>query len=273
MDTPRDSTTHSATTARRGSAPGMLALALLALAVAVGDEGCAATVQVDACNPDPTVDCATSCTPGDVGYTCTGVDVTPPDSAGYCTPVDDVTFCCFTTAPTCMLDSSITGCSGTSTGWSCTGSDAPDAPDTTLECSVGVPDPTSSGTTDYCCLTGETFPAGTCAANPTVAGCAGGSYGFTCAGSDTPGQTDSTLICDFGVPDGSSTDYCCLPPQATFNSCAPDSALASTCTTAGSFGFKCTSTADDPTAVIPTLTCSAPTPDPDGTSQDFCCTN
>jgi hypothetical protein len=99
-----------------------------------------------------------------------------------------------------------------SVGYSCTSTDAPDDSDPTIECSIGVADPSASGTTDYCCLIGETFAAGTCAQDDTVGDCTTpGSYGFSCAGTDTPDQTDATLTCSAGVPDadGTSTDFCC----------------------------------------------------------------
>jgi len=78
-------------------------------------------------------------------------------------------------------------------------------------CSIGVPDATTSTSTDYCCLD-ATFASGTCAQDDTVGSCTTpGSYGFKCAGSDTPDQTDMTLTCSTGVPDadGTSTDFCC----------------------------------------------------------------
>lgn len=187
--------------------------------------------------------------------------------------LDEYTYCCFAVDPSCVQDTSVTGCNGASTGYSCTGSVPPDSTDLTLECSVGVPDPTSGSTTDYCCLTGDTFVSGTCEADAAVADCAGGSYGFSCVGTNTPDQTDPTLVCSDGAPDGSNTDFCCLVMQDSSSSCAPDASVTSRCTAPGSFGFKWTSAMDDPMALDPSLTCEPGVVDADGASEDFCCTN
>jgi hypothetical protein len=160
--------------------------------------------------------CASSDTPdqSDATLTCsTGVADADGSSTDFCcTSGGGTTTVVITGLPSsCSTDSSVTGCASPSVGYSCTSTDAPDDSDPTIECSVGVPDATA-GTTDYCCLIGETFAAGTCAQDDTVGDCTtAGSYGFKCAASDTPDQTDATLTCSTGVADsdGTSTDFCC----------------------------------------------------------------
>ncbi len=108
---------------------------------------------------------------------------------------------------TCAPDSTVVGCSSPSTGYSCTGSDTPADSDATLECSVG--EAGNAGSTVYCCLSG-TFSSSSCAPDSTVAGCQGGSFGFSCLASDSPDDTDSTLVCSTGVAgNAGATLYCC----------------------------------------------------------------
>jgi len=180
------------------------------------------------CGQDDSVTCPT---PGSFGFSCSGTD-TPDmtDSTLTCTAgtSDPTDFCCasgiagdgsssggggITGLPSsCAADSSVT-CTGGADGYSCTSTDAPDDSDPTLECSIGVADPTTATSTDYCCLP-STFSWGTstCAQDDSVTGgcTTAGSYGFSCTGSDTPDQTDMTLTCSTGVadPDG-NTDFCC----------------------------------------------------------------
>ena len=45
--------------------------------------------------------------------------------------------------------------------------------------------------------------------DPTVEGCVDYSYGFSCTGVDSPSDTDPSLVCSDGTPDGSDTLYCC----------------------------------------------------------------
>ncbi len=226
------------------------------------DDYCCGVTTGNSCTADSAVDCTAS---GTTGYSCNTGDV-PPTSAGTCSDVTPTangdTYCCgtTTTGPTCSPDSTVAGCTGSSSGFSCTGTDRPD--DTaSLICSEGV---AGSGDTLYCC-SDLTTPS-TCMPDDTVTGCAGNSYGFSCTGSDAPDMTDTSIICSDGIATGSDTIYCCV--DNTDASCAEDDTL--NCTTPGSFGFSCTSSA---APTDPTLTCSAGTPDTDGTSTDFCCTN
>jgi hypothetical protein len=182
------------------------------------------------CGQDDTITSICT-TPGSYGFKCAAMDSPDqtdasltcssgvPDSDGSSTD-----FCCtagggststIVITAGCSVDPTVTGCSGTSTGYSCTGTDPPDQADPTLECSIGVADPTTATDLDYCCLTGVVFVAGTCGQDDTITSICTtpGSYGFKCAAMDTPDQTDSTLVCSAGVADadGTSTDFCCTP--------------------------------------------------------------
>ncbi len=119
---------------------------------------CCATSQ---CSYDGSVPCGNA-----IGYSC-ATGAAPPDSqdsslvcstAITANNVDE--YCCYTntTAPpsgaTCAQDPGVTGCqpnaNGTpSYGFSCTGSDAPDADFSNLTCSTPTP---ASGATTYCCV-------------------------------------------------------------------------------------------------------------------------
>jgi hypothetical protein len=230
-----------------------------------GDTYCCGTSTGTTCTADSTVQ---GCTGSSTGYSCTGTD-TPDQSASLTCSIGvagsgDTLYCCSdVNAPAgCMVDDTVTGCTGGSYGFSCTGTDAPDANDPTLSCSDGV---AGSGDTLYCCSDVNT-PA-TCMADDSVTGCTGNSYGFSCTGTDAPDANDTSLICSEGVAGTGDTLYCCIDNTAT--TCTQDDTL--TCPTPGSFGFTCTGS-DDPSTSDTTLTCSNPTTDADG-NMDYCCTN
>jgi hypothetical protein len=42
-----------------------------------------------------------------------------------------------------------------------------------------------------------------------VQGCAGDSFGFSCTGSDTPDEADSSLTCSTATPASGALLYCC----------------------------------------------------------------
>src|SRR5580692_4333593 len=115
--------------------------------------GCSASVTVDSCSTDSTISCAA----GDTGYSCTGSAV----PSGSCSADGTGLFCCSSGTTTvviptsCAPDTTVAGCSGASTGYSCTSTDAPDQTDTTLSCSVGIAG--NAGSTLYCCLSGQDF--------------------------------------------------------------------------------------------------------------------
>jgi hypothetical protein len=106
----------------------------------------------------------------------------------------------------CTQDETVQGCTSGSFGYSCDNGDTPDQSDSSLQCSYGVADP--NGNTDYCCVSFAS--SATCAQDPTVTGCSGASFGFSCTGSDTPSDDDSSLTCSSGVAgNAGSLLYCC----------------------------------------------------------------
>ncbi len=217
------------------------------------------------------------CAAGDDGFSCTG-GLTPDSADGDCTEQATAgTFCCSGGGGTivittgCTVDGTVTGCADPSTGYSCTGTDPPDQADPTLSCSIGVADATDATLLDYCCLTGETFAAGTCAQDDSLTCPTPGSFGFSCDGTDTPEMTDTSLTCTAG---SDPTQFCCIAGgggttvvittgctvDATVTGCADPST-----------GYSCTGT-DPPDQADPTLSCSigvADTTDP--TALDYCC--
>ncbi len=174
-----------------------------ALAV-VGMVACTTTVTPapDSCGVDSSVVCSSG-----TGWSCTG-DAQPEDTnSGLVCSTDGVgDFCCDQSA--CAYDSTISCVTGAA-GYSCAiGSSPPDSADATLVCSA----PTlTSADDEYCCYTNTiTPPAGaTCAQDPTVAGCAYPSYGFSCSGTDAPTDDFSGITCSAGVGSAPTT-YCCV---------------------------------------------------------------
>ena len=103
--------------------------------------------------------------------------------------------------PGCGQDSTVACDRGA--GYSCIGNGTPEDTDSSLACSDGVE---ADGATLYCCVT---FASSTCMPDDTVVGCTGYSYGFSCTGSDTPDQADSTLDCSQPTQGDSALLYCC----------------------------------------------------------------
>jgi hypothetical protein len=159
---------------------------------------------------------------------------------------------------TCAKAADVTGCVGASTGYSCTGSDAPQDSDTSLSCGAGVREP--SGVTAYCCIDAT---VATCGADPTVT-CASGSSGYSCSGTDSPAANNSSLTCGAGVPAANgATTYCC----ANVTPCAADTTVdCSTVVSAGVTGYTCTS--GEPDSANSSLRCVQA---PNGTESQFCC--
>jgi hypothetical protein len=171
------------------------------------DYCCATPGAANSCIADSSV---TGCVAGSTGTTCTGTATPDPTlncSTGVPGAGSTTVYCCgATTGPgTCAVDSSVTGCAGGSTGYSCTGVTRPDA-DGSLQCSTGVAG--ANGSTAYCCFAATA--SSTCVADPTVTGCTGGSFGFHCSGTDTPSDSNTSLVCGPGAAgnDG-NTLYCC----------------------------------------------------------------
>ncbi len=171
------------------------------------------------------------------------------------------------TADSCSPDSNVAGCASGTDGWSCSGALTPDT--STLSCSGGTPGAGTNGDTGFCCV--AFAPAsGTCAADATVSGCAGGSFGFSCASTDTPDQTDATLVCSTGVAgNAGSTLFCCTDGTTTVvptTTCAADATV--NCS-AGGNGFSCTGSDMPDTS---SLICSDGTAGAGmGGATGFCC--
>jgi hypothetical protein len=218
------------------------------------------------------VDAAVNCTNNSVGYSCQG-DVTPQQNdvtlncgAGVTEPNGETGFCC--AGPTdgaCTIDNSA-GCTNGSTGYSCAGAESPTDADPTQACGAGVGD--NNGNTLYCCYT---TPASTsCAPDATVAGCGGGSYGFSCTSTDTPTDANAALNCSAPLTEDNGVSlYCCVGFAPGTSSCMPDSSVVGC--SGSSFGFSCTST-DTPDQTQTSLTCSDPTSGPDN-EMLYCCSN
>jgi hypothetical protein len=170
---------------------------------------------------------------------------------------------------TCNTDSSVS-CPSGDTGYSCSGSDTPSQDFSNIACGAGV---AGGAGTAYCCTTGAT-----CSADSTVQ-CPGGGSGYSCTGSDTPDQDDSSLSCSTGTPNDGVTSYCCCTGGSDCtsgddggtgdggNSCVQSSSV--TCE-AGQ-GWSCQGT-DMPAGVDASLNCSGGTSDGNG-GMNYCCTD
>jgi len=158
------------------------------------------------CQTDSTVSCYT----GGTGYSCTGSS--SPESSGHtCTTNNAGDWCCYVNT-NCSQDNSLS-CTAGSYGYSCTaGTSAPSATYPSLICSV----PTVAGGLDeYCCGYTTVASGSTCSQDPTVDGCVGDSYGFSCTGSDRPDTDYSGVTCSSGTLSGSDTLYCCTYNDST----------------------------------------------------------
>ncbi|HZU84655.1 MAG TPA: hypothetical protein VE987_17115, partial [Polyangiaceae bacterium] len=61
-----------------------------------------------------------------------------------------------------------------------------------------------------CTVTTDSGTNTTCSPDPTVAGCTGGSIGYSCTGADAPEQSNPSLVCSSGqLGNAGSTLYCC----------------------------------------------------------------
>jgi hypothetical protein len=107
----------------------------------------------------------------------------------------------------CAPDSTVDSCSGGASGFSCGNGDTPEQTDSSLVCSDGTQ--ASDGFVLYCCVQ---FTSTTCSPDSNVTSCEGSSIGFSCTGSDTPDEADSSLNCSQPTP-GTSGEltYCCAP--------------------------------------------------------------
>ena len=106
-----------------------------------------------------------------------------------------------------------------------------------------------------------------CGTDSTVA-CVDGT-GYSCTLSDTPEESNSSLICSDGTPgNAGSTLYCCLTASAD-TTCGDDPTVSCP---GGGFGFSCANASEEPNKAYPSLNCSAPTPGNAG-SETYCCTD
>ena len=167
-----------------------------------------------------------------------------------------------TTNDQCSPDSTVVCSQGS--GYSCTGQQTPVQNDATLNCSMGTMG--NAGSTLFCCASAS---SGTCGPDPTVATCPAGSSGYSCTGSDTPPQTDSTLSCGMGsAGNAGSTIYCCTSGGSDGGTCSVDPNAANC--TSGSTPYSCSGSAT-PLQGNPTALCSPGAP-VDGGLTLFCCT-
>jgi hypothetical protein len=190
------------------------ALGAALLMILAGAAGCtasatASTTTSGGCQVDSSVNCSSG-----TGWSCSG-DSQPEDvnTDLVCSTDGTGDFCCASSS--CSYDSSVTGCTGGSVGYSCaSGAAAPDSSDSTLVCSI----PTSAGSQDdYCCFTNTTTASSTstCSEDPSVMGCESDSFGFSCTGSENPDSDFSNVNCSTTGTSGMdangnpATLYCC----------------------------------------------------------------
>jgi hypothetical protein len=194
--------------------------AILAVAASACTVSGVAAVYV--CKPNSSVEC----TPGTTGYECNDTVTTPNDEYTLARCSDPSNFggsttyyCCPTPSSvtsTCAQDLSIT-CSGSATGYTCSGTDAPDSTDSTMVCGGGLP---LGGKTSFCCEPKSTVTTtSTCSQDPSTTSCPSG-VGYSCTGLDSPSSTDSTLTCGGGLPSNGLTYYCCA--SSTTSGGSPD---------------------------------------------------
>lgn len=106
------------------------------------------------CATDPSL----QCDPGSAGVDCATASDNPEalDPTFICSAPSQQSdgtygYCCAQLSnTTCAQDTSVQGCAYPSLGFSCGGTDTPEAADPALTCSTGVADPTT-GLTLFCC--------------------------------------------------------------------------------------------------------------------------
>jgi hypothetical protein len=108
----------------------------------------------------------------------------------------------------CAADPSLS-CDMGSSGVDCPPGDDPKAAFPGDVCSA--PAVQADGTDGYCCATGFTPGTTSCVQDASVQSCEYPALGFSCSGSDSPGQADPSLSCSTGTADPSTglTLYCC----------------------------------------------------------------
>jgi hypothetical protein len=110
-------------------------------------------------------------------------------------------------------------------------------------------------------------PAG-CSVDSSVVCQDAAAQGWSCAPGDNPEAEQGGLSCSdpATLPDG-SYGYCCFEWSYGTTTCTPDDTLVCD---PYSYGYRCAA-GDNPTSLDASLNCSVPTPDPNGTDDDFCC--
>lgn len=110
-------------------------------------------------------------------------------------------------APSCGVDDTVSCSDGV--GYSCTDGDRPEDSSSSLVCSYGTAG--NAGATLYCCLHAAPASPTSCQPDPTVTGCAAGSFGFSCAdAAEPPNAAYPSLRC--GAPiagNAGAALYCC----------------------------------------------------------------
>jgi hypothetical protein len=237
----------------------------LALGAACGCTASTTAVSADGCLTDSIQDCALDL----LSYSCTGSarpDQNPTFSQGVqgivCTDQGSLApgkegFCCTPTTTSCAYNPSA-DCPSPQYGYSCLGTNRPDAFDPTLSCGQGID---SAGLIAYCCGAQTTA---TCAKDTNL-GCANGTTGFRCTGPGLPtegelgvdeSRSDAPLLCNVptAAPNGVN-DFCCYTPtdEPAGATCLQDQSVPGC---AGpSYGFACGGS-DTPDEDYPRMACS-----------------
>ena len=165
---------------------------------------------------------------------------------------------------TCGPDTTVVGCVGSSTGYSCSGAASPDNGDPSLNCSQGTAG--TSGDTLYCCIPDSVIST-SCHSDPSISTCGGSSFGFSCTGGAQPDQGGS-LVCSAGVGgNNGDTLYCCTSyvASSSTSTCTQDTTVQCGPSV---IGFSCTGS-DTPDQANASLACSSGTSTSAGSL--FCC--
>lgn len=176
--------------------------------VTLGTSACSTSVNVGStgCQVDGSIACPT----GAVGYSCSGSSY-PTNNGQVCNTDGSGSWCCYASA--CAPDPSINTCVANTYGYSCApGEPPPDTTDPSLICSVPL---VTNGVDEYCCATSVPVSGASCGQDFSISGCAAGSYGFSCTGSDRPDQDYSGITCSQSATSGANASgqsallYCC----------------------------------------------------------------
>jgi hypothetical protein len=164
----------------------------------------------------------------------------------------------------CIEDfSNDAGCEAGGLPYTCSSGSLPTDSDPTLICQGGSG--VSNGDITFCCASSTAAPS-SCNTDQTVP-CQSDEVGYTCAGADSPSNTDPALICD-AQPQSGANAYCCFTQSdATSTSCTLESDAG--CTSGGPIAYVCPS-GTTPDTIDPTLNCGSPTVLSGGFAS-YCC--